>query len=101
MRARIVAKLASGLVLGLIWFGVGVWISQTYYHARGRQGFLALQAQRFDKSYADPHGIYAAREVLSAIVFIALIISFYELLALAFYKLICFLQQQGDRREET
>jgi hypothetical protein len=100
MHTRSVARVSSALVLGVTWYIAGVWIHRTR-HALGREGFLASQAQHFDTFYANPHAIYTVRDVLSAIVFIALIIVLYELLAFSIYKLTGLLQPRNDAPEKT
>ena len=63
-------------------------------HAQGKDAYLAAQARRFDKFYADPSAHLASADfvvkgLFVGIVVIGSIIVVYELIAFGIYKVMC------------
>ena len=98
MNTRTVARIFSAIVSGLIWYLAVMRISVAD-HARGKEGFLVYQGQRFDRLYANPH--IMLREVFSAILFMILVIGVYEVVALGIYTVIRLLYRPDDAPPKT
>ena len=79
MRHQLISRIFTALLLGVL-FGTAVHLDHVRRGHTGREEFLAAQASRFDKFYANPP--WAVFEILGALVFTGVTLGVYELIVM-------------------
>lgn len=80
-----VPRIAAVVVMGIL-FGSYNYHNYTTWNLRGRDAFLSHELERFNKYMAHPHSILFT--LTAATIACAFIFGFYELIAVAFLKLL-------------